>query len=222
MRKSTLISFGLVGFLATALLAFAQDAGPQPSQINIDVRDYCDPTSFNAVLGSVGAWRFVPNQIRAHEGATLNLQNLGGETHTFTRVKRFGGGFVSVLNFLPPAPECAQMVNGNLVPTAAKPRQPLHPRRNHRQHHASHRRGCPIPVLHSSLDASNRNSQGRAAHRAALNGRITPMGGCRRPPIFGRTLRFEGADRGAPETYTDGCVPACLPPHDASAMIPHR
>jgi len=147
MRKSTLISFVLLGFLATALLAFAQDAGPQPSQINIDVRDYCDPTSFNAVLGpgacvrdtspgaitfpgflaefarntSVGAWRFVPNQVRAHEGATLNLQNLGGETHTFTRVKRFGGGFVSVLNFLPPAPECAQMVNGNLVPQPPSP-----------------------------------------------------------------------------------------------------
>jgi len=121
MRKSTLISFGLVGFLATALLAFAQDAGPQPSQINIDVRDYCDPTSFNAALGSVGAWRFVPNQMRAHEGATLNLQNLGGETHTSTRVKRFGGGFVSVLNFLPPAPECAQMVNGSLVPQPPSP-----------------------------------------------------------------------------------------------------
>jgi hypothetical protein len=51
MRESTLISFVLLGFLATALLAFAQDAGRQPSQINIDVRDYCDPTSFNAVLG---------------------------------------------------------------------------------------------------------------------------------------------------------------------------
>src|SRR5438876_993656 len=120
MRKSTLISFGLVGFLATALLAFAQDAGPQPSQINIDVRDYSPGTiTFPGFLAefardtSVGAWRFVPNQIRAHEGATLNLQNLGGETHTFTRVKRFGGGFVSVLNFLPPAPECAQMVNGS-------------------------------------------------------------------------------------------------------------
>ncbi len=28
----------------------------------------------------------------------MNLQNLGGETHTFTRVKRFGGGLVAPLN----------------------------------------------------------------------------------------------------------------------------
>ena len=50
----------------------------------------------------------------------MNLQNLGGETHTFTRVKRFGGGLVAPLNAAAgtpePAPECEQMVNGNLVP----------------------------------------------------------------------------------------------------------
>jgi hypothetical protein len=50
----------------------------------------------------------------------LHLQNLGGETHTFTEVKRFGGGFVAFLNAASgnpvPAPECAQVVNGQLVP----------------------------------------------------------------------------------------------------------
>ncbi len=114
-------------------------------------RDYCDPASFNATLGngpcnrdtstgainitgllteltmdkSVGAWRFAPSQAAAAEGATLNLQNLGGETHTFTRVKRFGGGFVAPLNAgagtPEPAPECAQRVNGNLVPQPPSP-----------------------------------------------------------------------------------------------------
>src|SRR5205823_11172156 len=90
----------------------------KPSQLTIHVRDYCDPDTFNAGLGpgtctrdtstgainlngflteatldkSVGAWRFVPDRPMAREGATINLQNLGGETHTFTRVKRFGGG----------------------------------------------------------------------------------------------------------------------------------
>jgi hypothetical protein len=122
----------------------------KPSQLTIHVRDYCDPDTFNAGLGpgtctrdvstgainlngflteatldkSVGAWRFVPDQPMA-EGATINLQNLGGETHTFTRVKRFGGGFVAPLNAAAgtpePAPECAKMLNGQLVPQAPGP-----------------------------------------------------------------------------------------------------
>ena len=78
---------------------------------------------FLAELGadkSVGAWRFAPDHAKVEEGATLNLQSLAGETHTFTRVKRFGGGFVAFLNTasgnLTPAPKCAQMVNGNLGP----------------------------------------------------------------------------------------------------------
>jgi len=63
-----------------------------------------------------------PDHAKVEEGATLNLQSLAGETHTFTRVKRFGGGFVAFLNTASgtptPAPECAQIVNGNLVPQA--------------------------------------------------------------------------------------------------------
>ena len=53
---------------------------------------------------------------------TLALQNTGGETHTFTRVRKFGGGFVDALNQASgnpvPAPECAQLVNGVLTPQA--------------------------------------------------------------------------------------------------------
>ena len=116
------------------------------TQLTIDIRDYCDPASFNAAIGpdtcvrdtsdgaitfngfvaelgadkSVGAWRFAPEQIRVSQGTTLQLQNLGGETHTFTEVKRFGGGFLDFLNAASgnpvPAPECAQVVNGSLVP----------------------------------------------------------------------------------------------------------
>jgi hypothetical protein len=45
---------------------------------------------------------------------------VGGETHTFTEVKRFGGGVVDFLNASSgnptPAPVCAQMVDGALVP----------------------------------------------------------------------------------------------------------
>jgi hypothetical protein len=85
-------------------------------------------TPFGLFIGELttdhiaGAWRFNP-QLNASGGTfalvTLNLaagqqtviQNLGGETHTFTRVKEFGGGNVPALNNLSgnptPAPECA-------------------------------------------------------------------------------------------------------------------
>ena len=69
-----------------------------------------------------GAWRFNPF-LNASGGTfqlvTLNLtagqqtiiQNVGGELHTFTRVKEFGGGQKPRLNILSgnliPAPECA-------------------------------------------------------------------------------------------------------------------
>jgi hypothetical protein len=85
-----------------------------------------------------GAWRFNP-LLDASAGnfklVTLNLtagqqtviQNLGGETHTFTRVKEFGGGNVPPLNALSgnpvPAPECSVSQpesNTNVIVEAGK------------------------------------------------------------------------------------------------------
>ena len=78
-----------------------------------------------------GAWRFNPllNANEGHfslarldltQGDQTTIQNAGGEQHTFTRVDKFAGGFIPALNGLSgnpdPAPECAQMVNGTLVP----------------------------------------------------------------------------------------------------------
>jgi len=150
MRRITFITFATLALTGLGITAAAQKTD-KPSDLTIHIRDYCDPASFDAVLGngacsrdttpgsltfmgfltelsidkSVGAWRFAPSQSRADEDATLALQNLGGETHTFTRVKRFGGGFVDVLNqgagTSMPAPECAQMVDGNLVPQPPGP-----------------------------------------------------------------------------------------------------
>ena len=150
MRTITLISFATLA-VAGLNIAAAGQKNDKPSDLTIHIRDYCDPASFDGVLGngactrdtssgainfmgfltelsmdkSVGAWRFAPSQSPAAEGATLALQNLGGETHTFTRVKRFGGGFVDALNqgagTPTPAPECAQMVDGNLVPQPPGP-----------------------------------------------------------------------------------------------------
>ncbi len=79
-----------------------------------------------------GAWRFNPllNATEGHfklvrvdlkPGDQTTIENKGGETHTFTRVEKFGGGFVAPLNGLSgnpdPAPECARVLpNGSLVP----------------------------------------------------------------------------------------------------------
>jgi plastocyanin len=155
MNRPMLILTTSVLFLFSLCGAVAQNNDAASSDVNIHIRDYCDPTSFNLAVApgtcvrgaqnplsngaitfpafiaeatldkSVGAWRFVPQQVKIAEGATLNLQNLGGETHTFTEVERFGGGFVAALNEASgnpvPAPECAQVVNGQLVPQPPGP-----------------------------------------------------------------------------------------------------
>jgi hypothetical protein len=79
-----------------------------------------------------GAWRFNPMlnategnfklvRLDLKEGDQTTIENKGGETHTFTRVQKFGGGFKAPLNGLSgnpdPAPECAQVLpDGSLAP----------------------------------------------------------------------------------------------------------
>ncbi len=142
----------LIGMATLLILlpGFAEENhGQKTSQVTVHLWDYCDPATFNVALGpgtcnrdtttgaitvtgflgevtsdkSAGAWRFSPAEIKTkHEKVAFALQNVGGETHTFTRVKKFGGGFVDALNQASgnpvPAPECAQMVNGVLTPQA--------------------------------------------------------------------------------------------------------
>jgi hypothetical protein len=59
-----------------------------------------------------GAWRFGSTAYTIASGDSTALDNHGGETHTFTTVAKFGGGFLPVLNQLSgnpvPAPECLQ------------------------------------------------------------------------------------------------------------------
>lgn len=147
MSCSALLVFCGALFVSGVVAASAQNSASKLStDVNLDIRDYCDPTSFNAAVGdgtcdrstvngfitfagfvgelgadqSVGAWRYAPSQVSVANQATLHLNNLGGETHTFTQVKDFGGGFVGFLNTASgnpvPAPECAKIVDGNLVP----------------------------------------------------------------------------------------------------------
>ena len=84
-----------------------------------------------------GAWRFNPMlnatagtfklvKLDLTAGDQTILENKGGETHTFTRVDQFGGGFKAKLNGLTgnpvPAPECAQVLpDGSLAQQPESP-----------------------------------------------------------------------------------------------------
>lgn len=102
--------------------ALAQEALPSSAQIV--ALDECDPATFNAALGpdfchnvSLGAsttlndlfakaaagspdknWDFEPDDVTIKKGGTLVVTDQGGEPHTFTEVKKFGGGFIPGLN----------------------------------------------------------------------------------------------------------------------------
>ena len=110
----------------------ARDVAPTTVH-RVEIRDACDPASFDAVFGlgtcvrnggrnlldfinevsnkqEAGAWRFAPGSIEARVGDRLLSVNSGGEKHTFTEVKQFGGGLNAILNDLSHntvvAPEC--------------------------------------------------------------------------------------------------------------------
>src|SRR3954471_8812332 len=131
---------GVTVVAAAAAIGYTATVQAGPSIRTVQLRDDCDPATFNAALhdphacvgggdttfpdfiaeftaqGSVDEWRFNPDRSEADRG--VNTQNRGGEAHTFTEVKEFGGGFIGLLNGgAAPAPECAKMVGDELVPT---------------------------------------------------------------------------------------------------------
>jgi plastocyanin len=95
-----------------------------PSLAQVVALDECDPVTFNAALGrefcrnvTLGAfttlsdlfkkaaagtpdpgWDFEPDKLRIRKGTTVSVVDQGGEPHTFTEVKQFGGGFIPGLN----------------------------------------------------------------------------------------------------------------------------
>lgn len=117
--------------------AVAQDKTNQPALAQVVALDECDPLTFNAVLGpdfcknvALGAlgfattlqdlfaqaaagtpdagWDFEPDVLKVKEGTILSVVDQGGEPHTFTEVKNFGGGFIDALNAgEETVPECA-------------------------------------------------------------------------------------------------------------------
>ncbi len=114
----------------------------------VKMYDDCDPASFNAAVGPGACtgdgettfdafiaqllatqqaedWEFDPSMLRVRQGRPVILENEGGETHTFTLVDEFGGGFVPELNDLlglEPVDECATHdAQGHLVPRPPSP-----------------------------------------------------------------------------------------------------
>jgi hypothetical protein len=118
---------------AIAVLSLAGGVDAVQGDKKVRLLDDCEPTSFNQVLGDgacVGnghttfdefiaelaatqdahQWRNQPSQMQLNVGRPTLIENVGGETHTFTPVAAFGGGFVNELNGISgnpvPAPEC--------------------------------------------------------------------------------------------------------------------
>ncbi len=122
--------------LTVATQVFAQEKA-QPAVAQIVALDECDPATFNAALGAdfchnialavLGyatplsdlfakaaagtpdpGWDFEPDVLSMKKGTDLVVVDQGGEPHTFTEVKKFGGGFVEGLNAGQEiVPECA-------------------------------------------------------------------------------------------------------------------
>ena len=67
------------------------------------------------------SWRIVPPYVAEQFQPDIRAENTGGRGHTFTEVVSFGGGFVAGLNpqGAVPAPECATINNGVLIPAQA-------------------------------------------------------------------------------------------------------
>ena len=135
MKKvATLILLTGCVILTSATHATAQ--GSSPGLAQVVALDECDPATFNApsaagpdfcrnvalgysttfsdlfALAAAGTpdpgWDFEPDKLEIKKGTTLSVVDQGGEPHTFTEVKKFGGGFITGLNDgEATVPECA-------------------------------------------------------------------------------------------------------------------
>jgi len=114
--------------LVGATQALAQANLPRRSPIlshnQVVALDECDPKTFNEALGAdfckniaLGYsttlselfseaqsghpdpnWDFEPDTVHIAKGTAVSVVDQGGEPHTFTEVKHFGGGFIPQLN----------------------------------------------------------------------------------------------------------------------------
>jgi plastocyanin len=126
-----LLAGGLVAGVNSA------QAQSQPNFAQVVALDECDPATFNTPAGAgpdfcknvtLGAfttladlfakaaagtpdpnWDFEPDSLTIKQGQVISVVDQGGEPHTFTEVRQFGGGFISGLNGPGESvvPECA-------------------------------------------------------------------------------------------------------------------
>ncbi len=153
MRISRAVTAIGVSSLASVFLIISPTTSDASSGKAVRIFDDCEVQSFNApppagpgpgicvgdgettfpdfiaeLLATQQAeeWRFKPEDLKVEGGRPVIVENRGGETHTFTMVDTFGGGFIAPLNALSRntmlAPECAKEVGGKLVPTGPGPR----------------------------------------------------------------------------------------------------
>ncbi len=144
------VAFALILSLSLVVSGY----GSAGEQLEVRVRDDCEPASFNAAIGAgtcsetfggdttfdgfiaqlmkdkkAGAWRFSPNKVALKVGDTLILVSRGGETHTFTKVAEFGGGFIIPLNLLSdnPTPRSECTTGAIVIPEQVLEAQPPSP-----------------------------------------------------------------------------------------------
>ena len=122
MKKRALATLGLIVCALVVLAAVYPGVTPPVAQVV--ALDECDPTTFNAAIGpdfcknialgysttlqnlfaeaAAGTpdpkWDFEPDTLKVKEGTVISVVDQGGEPHTFTEVKQFGGGFIGPLN----------------------------------------------------------------------------------------------------------------------------
>ena len=141
-----LLALCVAAFLAALPTAVSSSGG----KTIVEMTDDCDPATFNAPppagvgpgtcvgdgevtfneflaefaeTGQVEDWEFDPGRDGVSSGEAIRAKNEGGEAHSFTRVAKFGGGFVPPLNAFagPTVDECQfPGVASSIVPPGGK------------------------------------------------------------------------------------------------------
>ena len=135
----------------TAVAALAGISADRENPVDgarvVNMHDECDPATFNAAFNNpnicvkqghvtfdrfiaeltktrqAGQWRFDPCEMELDARQQLFAINHGGEVHTFTRVAKYAGGIIPLLNDLTGntevAPECNALEADDLVAPGA-------------------------------------------------------------------------------------------------------
>lgn len=170
------------GLLVSPASAAGSNSGSGSHVKRVRILDDCDPVSFNQALGpgacvgdgdttldeviaelqatgTAKEWAFKPAKVRIKSTDRIRAVNLGGEAHTFTEVRRFGGGCVPEINQLlglSAVPECGNPANfpGGIV----GPGGVVHV---HRLNPGTHRFECLIhPWMRSTVTVRAKHHHG--------------------------------------------------------------